>query len=345
MITIDNSASFNVLAKEKLLLNRDIYAPLEIIEISNFPNYQIRLSYLNKSFTFKVFIKSRNSPSLIKPLLYKIKEEPQNPEMIPAVLVTYLNKDVTELLNQFGISGFDLNGNYLIISERLTAIRLDRKNEYSESSTIKNIYAGNSSILSRYLLATSKTFTGLNELYGELILAGGSLALSTVSKITGKLEDDLIISKKAGITLLQPAKLLFNLKENYSRPKPDLTYKLKLPADILQARTILTDIFGTGWMLSGESAAGFFTTTTPPILSKVYTNSFPKKSILNKYAENRFYNYSVEFLNERYNYIFFDSSNNIPSKIQTYLDLITGDKRSIEIAMDIEKEILDELKQ
>lgn len=326
--------------------------PFEVVEIISEKRFDKRIAYLELKIkygdifsNFLVEIKNRSVPQMVEQGILQIKDLTNiaKGNYYPAIMVPYLSKYVYEQLKKNGVSGIDLNGNYYISTDKMVGIRLDRKNEYKESTPIRNIYSANSSLVGRFLLREKKIFKSVNEIYIGIREKGGNIALSTVSKVLSILKDDLIISKgNNGISLMQPDKLLQSFKNNYKPPTPYLILNLKLPKNKNEATEILNRYLTKNWILSGESSADYYTTTTETTNFIVYVKSTNNLEVMEKYVDNKFYNYQLMVVPEEQNYIFFDSVDNYASRVQTYIELMHLDKREKEIAIEVEKEILKE---
>lgn len=170
-----------------------------------------------------------------------------------------------------------------------------------------------------------------------------TISAVVVSKVLKSLDKQLIISKENNkIKLLQPDKLLKNLKENYIPPLAQRTIKVNLPGEMMQAKRVLLYLLGTNWIWTGESSAEFYTTTTPSNSFTVFSKGRNNPAALEEDVNMRFYNYAIFIVPSVDEYVFFDSTNYKASKIQAYLELSQLDKREKEIARDIEKDILNE---
>lgn len=335
------------------LQDRALLEPFEIAEVSqdkragNLQDYIVlRIRYANKSVSFLVEVKSRSVPQVVERGIGQIKKlvSLAGNNYYPALLVPYLSDSVVDQLKGNNVSGIDLNGNYYIVTDEIVGIRLDRKNKYKESTPIKNVYAGNSSIVGRFLLKEMRIFNSVNEIYEGIRNSGGEITLSTVSKVLSRLNDDLILQKEnTGISLLQPQKLLENLKNNYKPPKPVKLLRLKLPGSREEAKAVLNKYLNDGWIWSGESSADCYAPTTQPGELTVFANAPYREEILSL-ADIRFYNSTLMVLPKDQNYFFFDAKDNYASKVQTYLELMQLDKREKEVALDIEQEIINEFR-
>ncbi len=209
---------------------KELYAPLKIQSIAGERaaasnrrgDAQITLIWRNNIASFLAEIKARTSPRLAEEAIQQLKRLAKpNPKLNPLLVVPFLSKTIVGRLEQEGISGIDLSGNYLIQTPKMLAIRLDRKNEFPESQPIKKIFSGNSSIAGRvFLAAKRRRFESVNEIYATIRKLGGSLSLSAISKVLKGLEDELIVGREGGaVTLLQPEKLLDELRDGYRPPK------------------------------------------------------------------------------------------------------------------------------
>ncbi len=258
----------------------------------------------------------------------------------PVLVVPYLSDGIAEQLERFGISGLDLNGNYLILTDDLVAIRLDRPNEYPESRDIKKVYSYNSSIVGRFLLVEDRTFEQVNEIYDGIQGLGGGISLSTVSKVLKSLDEDMIISKKRGeIRLLQPGKLLDRLCAGYREPRLGRSYKLKLRKG--EEEEFLSEFLGAdNWVWSGEtSAEAYAATTTPRTRLAYFDEPTPDMKALHmRFGDDRFYNCVVRQTDD--DFVYFDRRGQWASPVETYLALSQLDKREREIARDIREKVL-----
>ncbi|MBI3540611.1 MAG: hypothetical protein HY073_00440, partial [Deltaproteobacteria bacterium] len=113
-------------------------------------------------------VKTRTSPKLISEGLWQLKNYQGKRKQNLLLIVPFLSKTIVEMLEREGLSGIDLNGNYLLQSPEMTAIRLDRENQFRESQPIKKIFSGNSSLVARLFLSSKKSFNSVNEIYSAI---------------------------------------------------------------------------------------------------------------------------------------------------------------------------------
>ncbi|MBI4351921.1 MAG: hypothetical protein HY550_10810 [Elusimicrobia bacterium] len=306
------------------------------------PDAGITLALQERMVDFLAEVKTRTAPGMVAESLWRIKNAPAVPGRNYLLLVPYLTATIVEMLNREKLSGLDLNGNYLIQTPGLLAMRLDRENRFPESQPIKNIFAGASSLVGRLLLARGGRFGSVNEVARTIQMLGGGLSLSAVSKVLKGLAEELIIEKnRAGIALLQPEKLLQKLGENYRPPKILETLKLKIPDMNSFAGLKGPDGLGLrSWVISGESSARRYAVMADSFATKVYVTDFG--SLWNSLDE-KFYN--VVALRTGDLFPFFDAreegGQRWASPLQCWLELSRLDKREREISDTVRKAILE----
>ena len=338
----------------KLTSQKALYAPLQIVSVETQPktmagyrpDAKITLAWQDRKVTFLAEVKARTAPKIVSESLWRIKNAQGRADRNFLLIVPYLSPTIVELLNQEGVSGIDLSGNYLLKTPEILAVRLDQKNRFPESQPIKNIFAGSSSIVGRLFLAAGKRFESVSEVYSSIEALGGSLSLSAVSKVLKGLQDELIIEKgPTGITLLQPDKLLQKLETGYRPPKISSALKLRLPGEGIEAVVALNTAMASParWVLSGESSGLRYAIMADTSVFKVYVTDC--KPLL-QYQNEQFYNVLAQQTEDSFPY--FDAQAERgrvwASPIQCYLELSKLDKREREIAATVREAILKELK-
>lgn len=340
----------NALTREfrKKTKNATIYSPLQIQKVTPKPtlntktevrpDFEISFLWRNRKFSFFGEIAVSTSPRKVKHTLKKLETQASHRILL---VLPYISSSIAELLEEAGASAIDLNGNYLLQTNELIAIRLDRENRYKESSGIKNVFRGKSSLVCRYLLhepGLHNTVSGIHERIRGL---GGRVSLSTVSKVLSTLNDELIIEKEDQIRVLQPEKLLERLQHEYRSPSSTETVLLRLPDARSEKEDILNALLdGRLWVWGGETSAARYTTTTPSQEDKVYTRELPlNEDRLGQFREKRFYNCILHESQD--DFLYFGHDGHWVSDLQTYLELMKGDKREREIARDLKNQILN----
>ncbi len=296
------------------------------------------MTWRNQEIHFVGEIKTRASPRYVKAALRDLNER----EVENALLaLPYLSSSVADLFEETGLSGLDLNGNYILQTEDFVAIRLDQENQYKESGGIKNVFRGTSSLVCRYLLHEPGPHETVTQIHEGIKDLDGRASLSTVSKVLSTLEEELIIEKGNRIRLLQPEKLLRNLREEYRRPEPTESVRLDLPKDRRKRKeTLIKLLDGALWVWDGKTSAERYATTTPSQEDTAYTRELPlDQEQLATFRDERFYNCVLHESPD--DILYFGHDGHWASDVQTYLDLMQGDKREQEIAIDIEDRILN----
>lgn len=337
----------------ELTSQRGLYAPLEITSVKERirgdvgSETKVTIRWQGRNIHFIAAVKTRTAPKLISEGLRQLRKYATLPKQNLLLIVPFLTKTIVEMLEREALSGLDLNGNYLIQSSEMVAIRLDRKNQFRESQSIKKIFSGNSSLVGRlFLLSAKRHFRSVNEIYSSIQNLDGSLSLSAVSKVLKGLEDELIIQKgREEIVLIQPDKLLQRLEEDCRLPKIVATMRLKLPTSDFSPLQGLGKLLPPPirWVLSGESSAERYAVTTPAEIATIYTTDFGS---LTQYENERFYNVVLKKTFDSFPY--FDSREHDrlrwSSPIQCYLELAKLDKREQELARSVRQAILENLK-
>ena len=338
---------------EEQLSKQGTYLPLKIGKFqfrakhsgqwSGRSDFEVSFAWRNREFSFIGEIKTRSSPRRVKDALRDLKERGSsktNRDENALLALPYITSSVADLLEETGLSGLDLNGNYLLQTDDFVAIRLDQENQYKESGGIKNVFRGTSSLVCRYMLQEPGPYDTVTQIHEGIKKLDGRASLSTVSKVLTALEDELIIEKGNRIRLLQPEKMLRNLQKEYRRPEPAESVRLRLPKDPDKREEALTDLLGGAlWVWDGKTSAERYATTTPSQENEAYTRELPvDQERLESFRDERFYNCVLH--ESREDVLYFGHDGHWASDVQTYLDLMQGDKREGEIATDIENRIL-----
>jgi hypothetical protein len=333
---------FGVLENEK-----DLYAPLEVRSIKRGARgTAITLRCLGRETRFWLEIKARTAPKIVQEAFWRLKERSDEEREAFLLVVPYITGSIREMVEREKVSCIDLSGNYLIQSPDFLAIRLDQKNRFPESASIKKIFSGNSSQVGRLFLSEKRVYKSVTDVLAAIRRRGGELSLSAISKVLQGLQDELIIEKSAKrIALLQPDRLLSRLQAEYAPPRLLSEQRLKIPGTPKEILKTIAAKFGdTMWMISGESTVEKYTMTTAPSVLRVYA---AQSGDLTKYEDQRFYNMILVGTSEPY--VYFDrqcAKDKVcwASRLQTYIELSRMDKRERELADSIRDEILKEFK-
>ena len=193
-----------------------------------------------KAYRFAVECKAVSTPKEIAAAVETAKRSSKRPRTFPMVFVPYLSEHQLRLLEERQISGIDLSGNALIIVPgEILVSRTGAPNKFRRADVIKNVYRKNSSLVPRVFLL-KPPYDSITQLMDEIKSRGGNITQSTVSKVCGSLDQDLVIERTKGqlprtrsLRLIQPDKLLELLTENYAPPliNQRLTAKTTLAPD------------------------------------------------------------------------------------------------------------------
>lgn len=317
----------------------------------------VEVSWGKKKINFVVECKSLSTPKSIQNAVNRLKIVPIPKGFNAMLFVPYLNEKQLMELEKIGISGIDLCGNGIVVSNnRFVVFRSGGKNRFTSSAPIKNIYRKNSSMVGRVFLVRSKYET-VKEVCAEINRRNPLLqhfgkkpmSISTVSKALKTLEEDLIISRDGQIRLLQPEKLLQKLSENYAPPEPKSQIRIRIPEDngtlitLLQRESQKPDIL---LLSTGKSSVGRYAVMLRENLFSVYC---PKPDSLLKRvrgnSSDRFPNFELFETEEEP--VYFDCRYEEgfwwASPVQVYLELMAGDKRDRETAEQVRSFILKDL--
>ena len=345
--------TFATRLERKLLQREEIYAPLRVgrFTVSQIADrgeatardVEICLVWRDRQFCFAGQILVQSSPRQVKTALLELKDgfsETRSEGCDPLLLLPYISSSVEALARETGISVLDLNGNYVLQTDQILAIRLDQPNQYKESGGIKNVFQGTSSIVCRYLLHEPGPHETVSSIHDGIHALDGRASLSTVSKVLSTLHDEMIIEKAARIRVLQPRKLLVNLRNEYQPPRTVRSAMLNLPDARQKKEEILSELSGWAlWIWSGMSSAERYATTTPSQQDVAYVRELPTASNqLTEYEDERFYNCVLHETPD--DMVFVGHQGPYASDVQTYLELMQGDKREREIARQVEHHIL-----
>jgi hypothetical protein len=151
-------------------------------------------------------------------------------KLVPMIIAPYISKKESKLLIDQGISWIDLSGNMLIkVPQSIYIERTGKTNKFPDTSPIKKIYEGISSLVCRALLLNPNGFTSLFEIVDFINNRNTTITIGTVSKVLKSLEEELIVSKsESKISLKNPEVLLDNLTEgylDYSKRKKDRKFR------------------------------------------------------------------------------------------------------------------------
>jgi hypothetical protein len=271
------------------------------------------------------------------------------------IVLPYLKEENLRNLEKRGISGIDMCGNGVVISGSFRVFRSGQPNRFRTSAAIKNVYARNSSMVARAFLCkpsyptVQAICTEINK-RNPLVKSYGrkEMSLSTVSKCLKTLVEDLAVNRADSIDLLQARKLLDELSGNYKPPIREwaVTCNIAGTTDPISAIANAASSLNMPVILSGLSSVSRYAVMQRGATKKIYC---PDLSRLLKQLPivqtERFPD--IEFIETSEEALYFDSREaqgvSFASSVQTYLELMAGDKRDIETALQVQDFIMSEL--
>jgi hypothetical protein len=306
---------------------------------------------------FVVQVKSLSTPKSIMDAILSVKALSMAMKLNPLVLVPYLSDEAISRLEGVGVSGIDLCGNALIIVPgKLYYSRTGNKNQFPNTAPIKNIYSKNSSLVGRLFLVKPK-FNKVGEILDEInlrmlpVFKGDGLSLATVSKCLKSMEQDLIAGRNdLGIRLLQADKLLAKLSGNYSPPKIGEIINWEIPASDTVIK-VLPSIFkcGVPAVVTGSSSAIRYSVMQGSETISIY--SADPGALLDGIPGRRNDRFpSLSFIRTADMPAYFDCRTGDDgirwaSPVQSYCELMAGDKRDQETALQVREYILTAIKE
>lgn len=165
------------------------------------------------------------------------------------------------------------------------------------------------------------------------------------------MEEELLIQRGNDIGLIQPEKLLNLLSENYQQPESCRQIRVKLPVEDDRVMEVVRREalrLGMPWSLSGLSSVSRYAVMQRGEMVSVYCPRVDQLLAgMDASETNRFPNLElIECEDER---MYFDCNelDGIPwaSPVQTYLELMQGDKRDRETAQQVASFILTGLER
>ncbi len=319
------------------------------------PDAELVLRWQKNTFRFAVECRSLFTPKEIASAVKAARQASRPPRLYPMVYVPYLAESQARRLQEQQVSGVDMCGNaVLIVPGELLVFRTGAPNMYPRSGRIKNVYRKNSSIVARSFLL-KPTYPSMGDLMDEIEGRGGKVTQATVSKVCAALDQDLVIERAKGelprttsLRLVQPDKLLELLRTNYVPPlvKQRLTAKTSLVSDDLRRelahRATRADV---RVVLTGSSSVGSYAVMAREPIESFYCSNldFLLRRLGSRIEDaSRFPN--IELLETDDDFVYFDSRESLAaSPIQTYLELMRGDKREQKTAEQVRRMILNRL--
>jgi hypothetical protein len=336
---------FDALGLDQKILSTLAFDQLEENPSGSTPQFIATLQQGSRTYTFVVTAKNRSTPNCIESAMLESAWNATELDLLPMVIVPYLNERQLDRLERRSISGIDLCGNYVIVvNNALYLRRTGEPNLYKDSSPTKFAYKGTTSLVPRLFL-TRPTFESVSEIQNAISELGCNVALSTVSKALKKMEDDLLIARTANqIQLLQADELLDKLQKNFQLPPTAVKASFT-------CNTPIADLFENTdkLILSGASSYEQYCSGIRGDKPIAYCSNLTilKETLADELTEtNRFADLTIKETKEKTP--FFDGrlendGTLYASPLQAYLELSIGDKREQQMAEQIKLQLLKDL--
>jgi len=316
----------------------------------------IEASWQGKTARFVLECKSLSTPRAFRDGLNLLNSLSLPEGYQPLLMMPFLRDEQLKELEREGISGIDLCGNGVVIVPGLYSVmRTGGKNRFPSSAPIKNIYRKNSSMVGRAFLVRPN-YEAVQDIRLEINRRNllidrwnkKPMGLSTVSKALKTLKEDLIVSRNNVIRLLQPDKLLEKLSDNYASPKITARVRLKIPEQDRPIREIVIGQAvkaGLPLVATGVSSVGRYAVMQRGDIVSIYCPRI--ESLVERINGSQYERFSnIELIETEDETVYFDPRREgdfaWASPVQTYLELMAGDKRDQEIAAQVKSYILSE---
>lgn len=303
-----------------------------------------------EGFRFVVELKARATPQTIQLAMAQAKSATKAGEW-PMIQVPYLSPERLEELEREGVSGVDLCGNgVVLVPGRLCVVRSGAPNRYRDSRPLNNPYRGRSAMVARMLLQRPK-WESLSELAAAIQAAGATLSLPQASKAVQAMEEDLIVAKNAGVIALnEPLRLLDRLGSEWQKPLVRGRQALRLPkgmdwAGVLSSSPLLK------WAVTGESSVTRYAMFSQGGPRRIAVSRLPLALTLLGGKPESVPNFAdVELVETDEAGFYFGNETDKKgirwaSRLQTWLELQSGDARQQDAAKDLREQILKEARR
>lgn len=325
------------------------------LDTSSAADELLQASWESETVDFAVEYRRLSTPLQFQDALLRIKSASCPDGVLPLLIVPYFKPEQLQLLDERGVSGIDLCGNMAVtVAGQLKVFRCGQPNRFRNSSAIKNIYRGRTSLVAR-IFALRDSFDRVQDIREEIIgrdvwaskSGTTAIGLSTVSKALKTLEDDLFVSRSSEkIRVLQRDQLLLRLVAESSTEERQNRVSLK----VQPGKSSVAEVIAAGlatWsdpvVATGLCSANRYTTMQRGPVIEMYSPDIEKLAAqLGGEPVDRFENLVlIESKNET-DYFDVQSVDGFPwaSPLQCYLELMCGDKRDKETAVQVLESLL-----
>lgn len=297
-------------------------------------------------FRFAIEAKAKSTPSSIMAAARQASAA-AGPDERPMVFVPYLAPERLDELEREGVSGIDLCGNgVVIVSPKLYLVRSGRPNQYPDSRSLSNPYRRRSALVARALLV-EPSWPTLSQMVNWMHSQGARLSLAQASKAISALEDDLIVVKQGTtIHLQEPARLLDQLGSQWRVPPIGGRLTIRLPCPDAAWPAALSSHRALRWSVTGESSAPRYVTLSHAGPRRVAVTDLSRAAALIGGTREPVPNFAdLDLLEIQDPGLYFatvidDAGIRWASRLQTWLELQSGDARQQDAARDLRRMIL-----
>lgn len=301
---------------------------------------------------FNVECKTRSTKEDFRKAIQQASDNAKRLVSHPLIFLPYLAPDRLAELESLAVSGIDLCGNGIVyVPNRICVVRTGQPNLYPDSRPVANPFRGRSGLVARMLIEKPywETLSELTEAIEKRAQLKGP-SLSQVSKtIAAYAEEMLVLKNGNAIKLADPIGMLDHLLKHW-RLNPAVRNRLYRSAKSPLKLKDLSNSTKLVWSLTGESSATRYGTIAQGGPLKVAVSDLRlAESILSLTPENvpsfadieliETLDDSAYFANERD-----DDGVRYASRIQTWLELNSGDARQRETAKDLYQSIIRDLR-
>ncbi len=297
---------------------------------------------------FAVECKARSTKEDFRKATQQASENAKRLDCHPLVFLPYLSPDRLAELESLAISGIDLCGNGIVyVPNRICVVRTGHPNLYPDSRPVANPFCGRSGLVARMLIEQPQwgTLIELTEAIDKQSQLKGP-SLSQVSKtISAYTEEMLVIKEGNRIKLADPIWMLDQLGKNWrlNQPRRKRFYRSSKGPPKLKE---LSDSTKLAWSLTGESSATRYCMSAQggPLNVAVSDLRFAE-SLLSLTPENVPIFADIVLIETKDGAAFFANEQDhegvrYASRIQTWLELNSGDGRQRETAKDLYQAII-----
>lgn len=289
---------------------------------------------------FTIETKRQNTPLALRAAMDQARRNATRGDF-PMIVVPYLSPQALAELETAGVSGIDLCGNGLVIVPgRLYVQRSGQPNRFPQSRPLNNPYRGRSAMVARMLLAKA-SWPSLNALTAAIRAAGCDLSLPQASKAIRALADDLMVAKDGrGIRQIAPLELMDNLGAAWRKLVFPARLALRLPPGQDLAKALSAGAHFV-WAVTGASSVQRYATFAQSGPRQIAVSDLARaQALLGGTIEPVASFADIELIETDEPGFFFmneidDGGLRWASKIQTWLELRSGDARQRQVAEDL----------